>query len=241
MLQFWRGPALREPIRYSLQEDVAVLHFNDGGSNALTESSIISFNDGLDRADHEARAVLLLGRSGCLSHGFALDAMVGQPEAIRAVVRSGAELLMRMYMYPLPLVIGCTGDACAAGALLLLCGDYRVGTQGRHRIGLDESALGMSLPIFAVELARDRLSRTHMQRATSQGEIFTPEQATAAGFLDETAPVDRLVTTALSHAKRLGKLPYAAFSETKQRVRARTAAFIRDTLDEDEGRWGGVA
>ena len=42
----------------------------------------------------------------------------------------------------------------------------------------------MTTPIFLMELARERLSKRHFLRATVQAEIYDPDSAIGAGFLD---------------------------------------------------------
>jgi enoyl-CoA hydratase len=81
------------------------------------------------------------------------------------MVEAGAELLLKIYMHPQPVIIGCTGHAVAAGALLLLTGDYRIGISGDFKIGLNETSIGLSLPTFGLELARDRLDGRYLNRA----------------------------------------------------------------------------
>ena len=66
---------------------------------------------------------------------------------------------MRIYGHPQPVVLGVTGHALAAGALLALSCDVRIGGDGPAKIGLNETAIGMGLPHYAVELAQARLSR----------------------------------------------------------------------------------
>src|SRR5258705_13173803 len=88
------------------------------------------------------------------------------------------------YGSPLPFVVACTGHAIAAGALLLLSADARVGAQGPFRIGLIETQLGMVLPRWAVELAQERCSKRHLQDATVGARIYDPGGAADAGFLD---------------------------------------------------------
>ena len=110
--------------------------------------------------------------------------MTSGVEAMQGLVRSGAELLVRLYASPLATVAACTGHALAMGSLLLLASDTRIGADGPFKLGLNEVAIGMGLPIFAVELARDRLSPRHFTAATVQGQVFDPAGAVEAGYLD---------------------------------------------------------
>ena len=48
-------------------------------------------------------------------------------------------------------MVACTGHAIAAGALLLLGADIRIGARGDFRIGLIETQLGMVLPRWAAD------------------------------------------------------------------------------------------
>ena len=131
--------------------------------------------------------------------------------------------------------MACSGHALAMGAVLLLGSDYRIGVAGDFKIGLNEVAIRMTLPHFAVEIARDRLSKRHLQRAVIQAEIYTPEGAVDAGYLDRIVPAEHLAEEAMAEAERLAALPRRAFSETKQRIRAPGAERIRSSLAEEMG------
>ena len=56
-------------------------------------------------------------------------------------------------MSPIPVVLGVTGHALAMGGILTTCADYRVGADGPFKIGLNEVAIGMPVPGFAIGCA----------------------------------------------------------------------------------------
>ena len=89
----------------------------------------------------------------------------------------------------------CTGHALAAGALVLLAADRRIGAAGDFKIGLNEVAIGMALPVWAVELARYRMPPSQLDRVIL-GETGGPEEACAAGFLDRVVAPDELLAVA---------------------------------------------
>ena len=228
------------PVGYQLEGAVAALRFDDGKANALSHPAIDGLLAGLDRAEKEAAAVLLAGRPGRFSDGFDLATMRTGPDAVRSLVSSGAELLLRLYQSPLPVVAACTGHALAMGAVLLLGCDSRIGAAGDFKIGLNEVSIKMTLPVFAVEIARDRLSPRHLQRAVIQAEIYAPEGAVDAGYLDRIVPAQRLAEEAMAEAERLSALPRRAFSETKRRVRGASIDRIRRSLAEETGSWSAA-
>jgi enoyl-CoA hydratase len=228
-----------EAIRYELTDSVAVIHLDDGKANALSPVVIEGLQAALDQAEKDARAVVLAGRLGRLSAGFDLSVMRTGPEAVRGLVTAGAELLLRLYSFPMPTVVACTGHALAAGAIVLLTADTRIGARGEFKIGLNEVAIGMTLPVFGVEFARDRLSKRHFFAATTQARIFDPEAAVDAGFLDSLTAPEKLLDEALAQAVQLSQLNTGAYAGTKQSMRGGVAQFIRETLEADMAKLGG--
>jgi len=218
---------------YSLEGTTAVVQMDDGKANALSEAMIAEVGEALTRAEKEASAFVLAGRPERFCAGFDLRVMMSSPEAAKALLTKGADLLMRLYGSPLPFVAACTGHALAGGALVLLTADLRIGVAGAFRIGLNEVSIGLPVPVLAMELARDRIAPTELGRATLGAQIYTPDEATRAGYLDEVVPAGDVLARAKAEATRLGALSRVAFKGTKRRLRGKTIAHILGTLDED--------
>src|SRR4029079_13155145 len=127
--------AMAEPLTYSLEDSIAVIRMDDGKANALSVTMIDALLAALDRAEGEAKAIVLAGRDERFCAGFDLRVMMSGPEQATALLTRGSELLMRLYEATLPLVIACTGHALAGGALVVLTGDLRIGAQGAFKIG----------------------------------------------------------------------------------------------------------
>ncbi len=228
-------------LNYDLKNGVALLHMDDGKANALGHDMIAAISDALDKAESEANAVVLLGREKRFCAGFDLSVMSSGPEAVNKLVTSGANLMTRFYTFKLPIVAACTGHALAAGGLLLLASDYRVGTQGDFKIGLNEVSIGMTTPQFLIDFARDRVPTPLLAQAVIHARLFSPDEATEAGFLDEAVAGDALETTALAVAERLGALPQPAFENSKKKVNADTVAHINATLNADSATFDGAS
>ncbi len=60
----------------------------------------------------------------------------------------------------------------------------RVGADGPFKLGLNEVRIGLTLPWFAIVLARHRLTPAHFDHAAVTGDMFDPESAREAGLLD---------------------------------------------------------
>jgi len=220
-------------VEFELDGEVAIVRIDDGKANALSPALLSSLDAALERAEKEAAALLLVGRPGKLSAGFDLSVMTAGADSARALVTQGAELLLRLYLHPQPVVLACTGHALAAGALLTLVADTRIGVRGDFKLGLNEVAIGMRLPIFAVELAKDRLSKRHITAAALQARIYSPDEAVDAGYLDRVVEADDLFDEALGCAKSLAELSRGAYAWTKKLAREPMVVAIRTSLAED--------
>jgi enoyl-CoA hydratase len=218
---------------YQLEGTTAVVQMDDGKANALSDAMIAEVGEALARAEKEAKALVLAGRPDRFCAGFDLKVMMSSPEAARSLLSHGADLLMRLYGSPLPIVAACTGHALAGGALVLLTADVRIGAAGAYRIGLNEVSIGMPLPVLGMELARDRLAGTELGRATLRAQIYAPDEAARAGYLDEVVGAADVVARAKEEAARLGALSRMAYHATKTRLRGKTIAHIVATLDDD--------
>ena len=220
-------------VRYELADNIATITMDDGKANALSIAMIEQLMAALERATLEAGAVVLTGRPDKFCAGFDLRVMMSGPDAAIDLLRRGSALLMRLFELPLPLVIAATGHALAGGALVVLTGDHRIVADGTFKVGLNEVAIGLPVPVLAMELARARLLPTELTHATLLANIYTPADARAAGYVDAVVPADALATTALAEAKRLAALSKPAFVGTKQRLRQATIEVIRNTFEED--------
>jgi enoyl-CoA hydratase len=220
------------PVRYAITERVATVTMDDGKANALSPSMLAAVNDGLDRAENDAAAaVVLAGRPGRFSAGFDLRVLrAGGPEA-EDMVRGGFELAARLLGFLRPVVVACTGHAIAMGSFLLCAADHRVGAAGEFKIQANEVAIGLTMPYAALALLRYRLTPAAFDRAVGLSAIFTPTAAMSVGWLDEIVEADAVVPAARSVAISLVGLDAAAHAASKRRARAAVLAEVRRGID----------
>ncbi len=220
-----------EIVTTEIQDGIAVVRLDDGKANALSVATQGKIHAALDQSEKEAQSVVFAGRPGRFCAGFDLSVMgTGDAGAVSEMVKGGAELALRLYEFPVPVVMACTGHAIAMGAVLLLSADTRIGADGDFKIGLNEVAIRMPLPMVAVELARDRLSRRHLQRAVNLSEIYSPGDAVDAGYLDRVVAPDALLDEAIAEARRYEALDPRAHHGTKRNLRGATIERIRASL-----------
>lgn len=196
-----------------------VLTLDDGKANALGFDMFGEINAALDDVEAVGKVVVIAGRPGKFSAGFDLSVMgKGDADTMR-LLREGADLAVRLMRFPTPVVLAVSGHALAMGALTCLAADYRIGMRGDYKIGLNEVAIGMTLPWFGVELARARLTTTHFGQAVGLARIYDPESAVTAGFLDEVVDDVALLQRASEMAGMLSQLHLPSHRDAKARVR----------------------
>ena len=217
-------------LNYTREGSVAVLQLDDGKVNCVGHAFVDAVEEGLDRASEEAGAVVVIGRPGVFSAGFDLKEFEKGPEEAAKLRARGAAMLLRVFTHPQPVVAACTGHAVAAGALFLLACDTRLGASGEFTIGLNETAIDKTLPVFGLELARARLSPRFLTAAVTQARMYDPQQAVAVGFLDRVVSPSEQVDMALEEATAMAALPATAYAGNKLGIRRPIAETIRASL-----------
>ena len=218
-------------VTFKTEEDVSIIYMDDGKVNVFSPDMIQNFNDALDQVPTDKGAMLIAGREGMFSAGFDLKVMMSSPENAAAMVKSGFELLMRVFTFPRPVVAACSGHAIALGAFLLCSCDHRIGCKGDFKIGANELRNNMIVPTPILELAKFRLIKSHKQRALLNAEMYSIEDAVAPGYLDEVADQDKLFDLAMAKAKDLATLAHPQYLQTKKLDQEDVAAKIYSGIE----------
>ena len=223
-------------VNYEKTDGVARISMDDGKVNVMSTSMLNELMLAFERAEQAAATVILTsGRQGIFSAGFDTKILARKnPQEVYQMVKLGAELAARVLAFPHPVVVACPGHAFPMGAFLLLASDIRIGADGPFRIGLNEVAIGIPVPTFALELARHRLLPAYLQRTALTGEMFGPAEAVTAGFLDRVVPADSLQDSAdAAAATLLGKIDLASHATTKARLRGAALRAVRAAIDSE--------
>jgi enoyl-CoA hydratase len=199
---------------------------------------IAAFNAALDQAVTDRAVVIITGQPGILSGGYDLKVMTAGPKEAVALVTSGSTLARRLLSHPFPVIVACPGHAVAKGAFLLLSADYRIGVEGAFSIGLNEVQIGMTMHHAGIEIARDRLNKVALQRSVVNGEMFNPQGAVAAGFLDVVVSAEELQGAALAAARQLKKINMTAHKNTKLKVRKALLEALDNAIIQDQEHLG---
>ncbi len=224
---------MTELVTYELNDGIATITLNNGKANALGHDVFEGLNAALDRAEQDKAIVILTGQPGMFSGGYDLKEMQKGPKEAMALVKIGSTLTRRLSAFPLPVIGACSGHAIAKGAFVLLSVDYRIGVEGGFKLGLNEVAIGMTMHHAGIEIARHRMPAPYFYRSVVNAEIFNPEGAVAAGFLDELVAPEQLMERAVAVATQMKQLNLNAHKQTKLKVKADYLALLDRCIEQD--------
>ncbi len=226
---------MSELTTYEHVHGVATIRMDDGKVNALGVPMLRELHAAFDRAQRDDAIVILTGREERFSAGFDLRVFSDTPEQIPEMLTLGATLCERILAFPRPVVTACTGHGVAAGCFIQLPADLRIGVEGPFQIGLNEVAIGLTMPRFVIELARARLTPAHFDRAVNSAAMYSPVDAVGAGFLDRVVPAGELRTAAHDAARELAGLNAEAHRATKLKSRAGLIEAVHAAIEEELG------
>lgn len=221
-------------VRTEISDGIASITLDDGRVNAMSAEMLGEILAALDAAERAGAVVVLRGRAGNFSAGFDLKTFQRGRDATLAMLRAGAGAIERLLAFPRPVLAVCTGHAYPAGAFLMLASDVRFGLAGPFRIGMNEVAIGLTLPRFAIEIARHRLTPAGFALAITAG-MFGPEEAQRLGYLDRVLAPGELEQAIATEAARLRALDMPAFEGTKALVNEHALRAIRAAIADELG------
>jgi enoyl-CoA hydratase len=220
---------MRERMSYVERDGVASVLLDDGKVNVMSTGMLADIASALDWAEKSAEMLVLRSmRPGIFSAGFDLKVLAaGDVGKSLEMVKAGAELALRLMSFPLPTIGIMEGHAFPMGTFLLLACDVRIGARGPHRMGLNEVAIGISPPGFAMELARSRLHPAWLNRTVTLGEMYEPDDALIAGLLDRVVPPDGLEAELGKVVAALRGIHKPSHAIAKNRLRQATMEAMR--------------
>lgn len=220
-----------ELLTYELDGRIATITMDDGKANAFSIAMLEELHEAVEQAEKDEAILVITGREKFFSAGFDLKVFTEQPDQVVRMLTLGATLCEKILAFPTPVITAIPGHAIAAGTFLPLCADRRIGIEGPWKVGLNEVKIGLTVPLFVVEMARMRLTPSHFNRAVITAETYTPEGAVEAGFFDQVVAADRLEAVTAEAAAEFATLDPAAHAATKLRVREGAIAAVRSAIE----------
>lgn len=213
------------------QPPLRLVSLDSGTRNVLTLQAVAELAGAIS-ADPEAPVVVLSGRADGFCAGLDNATLAKGKLEREELLAAMGELLYSTLVGPTRVVAVCAGHAVAAGAMLLLVADQRIGARGAYKLGFTEPRLGMPLPELPALLARERLDRRRLHELTALGRTVGPEEAAQVGFLDTLVEEPGLRDAAVERASELAVLSDVAYQGTIASVWGAALGRIRALVEE---------
>ena len=225
-----------DAIAYALDGNVARITLDDGKVNAMGPEFFAALNAALDRAEREQPgAVVIAGRPGYYSAGLNLKLLPTLPPAeLRATLVTFGRTMLRVFTFPIPTVAAVTGHAVAGGAMLMFACDLRFVAEGPFRIHLNEVAIGLTLPSWALAICYSAIPRRWQTEALLHARPYSPDEADERGMLTGVSrPAERVIDEATAAAAPLGALDRKSYATTKARHRAVVVRWASELVESE--------
>jgi enoyl-CoA hydratase len=211
----------------SIAGGVARLSIDDGKVNAMSRDLLCAISEGMTAARDAGAIVVMTGRPGIFSAGFDMGTFAKGADATRAMVGAGIEVILDILRHPRPVITCAGGHAFPMGAFLMLAADVRLGVSGDFRIGMNETAIQIDVPDFALALAKSRLSPS-AYASIRVARMYAPSEAVAAGYLDFAGSQGEIAVRLDEEVKAALALDAKSFASTKLRMNEVIVSAILD-------------
>lgn len=187
--------------------------------NALSPSLRRALGEALDQAASDAslRAVVLTGAGTAFCAGLDLAELqvIGRRtiEENRADATALADLFLRLYRLPKPVIAAVNGHAVAGGAGLASLCDLVILSE-RAKIGYSEAKIGFVAALVGVFLVR-QLGERRARELLLSARLLSAQEALALGLVNEVVPAEAVLDTALLRARELSDNAPASLALTK--------------------------
>ena len=146
-----------------------------------------------------------------------------------AFVVCANEAMAKFESTPKVVVAAISGHCLGGGLEMALCCDFRVAAEGSYRIGLPEVTLGLLPGTGGTQRLPRLIGRQKALDLMLTGRTLTPQDALAAGIVDEVVPAGEVVDRAVQRATAYATGPTFAIGRIKK------AAVLGSGMTLDEG------
>jgi len=200
--------------------DVGVILIDDGNKNVINHQVLDELEPTFAEAERDTKAIVISGRPGSFCAGYDISVMTGDdPGAASELGLRGGKFAHQLYSSKNPLLAVSTGHAFTIGAIWLACCDIRIGEKGNYKYCMSEVKLGVPFGAWPLQPLKARLSPAHQIEALLHSKPYPPEEAVAAGYIDQLTEPGAGLAVAIDKAKVLARLPQSAYAKSKLQLR----------------------
>ena len=151
-------------------------------------------------------------------------------DAQTAFVARANEAMSKLESMPKVVIAAINGHCLGGGLEIALCCDFRISADGTFKIGLPEVTLGLLPGTGGTQRLPRLIGRQKALELMLKGTTLSPQDAKAAGIVDEVVPAPELQARAADLAREYASGPSFARGQIKYAVAQGTAGSLKDGL-----------
>src|SRR2546429_6922359 len=206
-------------VRFETQDSIGHVVLDRPPANSYDKAFMDELDAAIEEArrDDAARAILLRSANekffsaGADVSVFAKSGLDEQ----NAFVVCATEAMGKFESTPKVVVAAINGHCLGGGLEMALCCDFRIAAEGSYRIGLPEVTLGLLPGTGGTQRLHRLIGRQKALDFMLRGTTLPPQDALAAGIVDEVVPTGVLVERAVERARVYATGPTFAIGRIK--------------------------
>ncbi len=220
-------------ITTSQENQIKIIQLNRKKANALNYDLIKSISEHLNKikSDESVKGIILTGHEGMFSAGLDIVELYDKDrEYMKNFWFLFSNLLLQIYSFPKLIFTAISGHSPAGGTVISIMTDYRIMAKGKYVIGLNEVAVGLTMPISIGKVFQSLLGDRIAEKMTLLGQLVDPLKAYQIGLIDEVVSSHDLLTRTKEEMNSWLKLPYNKQINSKLSLRSDIINIMKENI-----------
>lgn len=207
-------------VRFEREDSIGHIVLDRPPANSYDKAFMDELDGAIDDAtsDDAVKAIVLRSASEKFFSAGAdvsVFAKSGLDDQVAFVARAN-DAMAKFESAPKVVVAAINGHCLGGGLEMALCCDFRVAAEGSYRIGLPEVTLGLLPGTGGTQRLPRLIGRQNALDMMLRGTTLSPQDALAAGIVDEVVPAPELVEKAAERARAYAMGPTFAIGRIKK-------------------------
>src|SRR5216117_2219417 len=206
-------------VRLEKQDSIGHIVLDRPPANSYDKTFMEELEAAIDEAARDdAVKAILLRSAGEKFFSAGADVSVFARSGLdeqNAFVVCANEAMGKFESIPKVVVAAINGHCLGGGLEMALCCDFRIAAEGPYRIGLPEVTLGLLPGTGGTQRLPRLIGRQKALDLMLRGTTLSPQEALAAGIVDELVPAGELLDRALERARAYATGPTYAIGQIK--------------------------
>ena len=223
-------------INIDIEGNVGVISLNRPPVNAINHDLINQLLDSLNRleSDNNIKGVVLTGQPGCFSAGLDIVGLFPKDQSYMTQFWGDfSSLLIKLFSFSKPLYSCINGHCPAGGTVMVIMTDYRIMSDGKFVIGLNEVDVGLTVPYGIGSVFQYVVGNRNAEDLLLKAKLISPEEALRVGLIDEVCDHDLVMDTTLKKIQESTQLLSPQQSKTRMILREKVLDKMKSKFNED--------